>query len=703
MIRLAIIQTIFLIIVAIGIMNAQMPGFTRMDTFRISYDLGYSQGSALADIDNDGDIDLTIGNSSGFAPPNQSLLVYKNERKGNFTRIKTGDLATDYVPYGLQTASLVDVDNDGDWDACMPCLFYMNNGYGEFTREYLDPGSGTGCGIPVVSWVDVNQDGHLDFFIWYQNMQNNKLYTSNGDGTYSEVLDDPITSTPSCTEAASWADYDNDGDMDLFCASFSFLGKDPDLDQNMCFINEGGTFFQMDDSNSLVQYDQGSLAGSWGDYDNDRDLDLYLVTARGNNQLYQNDGAGNFTPLTIDPPDAQNKCFTGSAWGDFDNDGDLDLFVTSEQNDIDFVEEVVVAHFNMLLQNNGDGSFTEVASGNLKEDGGHSCALLDYDNDGDLDILIPNGSLGEPLVNYIYSNEGNGNNWINISCRGILSNASAIGARVYTKATIYGKAVWQMRELAQQTGLHSISSPRFHFGLGDAEMIDSIIILWPSGVEDIYLDVQANQFMRAIEDSTLEVDYSATNYIEYGPIIESLKVGTERDATIDLNDYFRLVSGDKVPEGAGEEISYMLFDDPEPDLLTSSLDGSLLTLHGGSSTGNSSVKLKVSADMYRERIDEIVVRVRTPTGIDATHAGRMVSVYPNPAYDRINVEFGQEPEGTTGIEIYDLSGRLCLVKKIEGGNPGASSISLAGLDKGLYFVCISNAVFVRTEKLLKTD
>ena len=114
--------------------QAQFPEFTRLDTCRITEDQGNSQGSALADIDGDGDIDLLIGNTSGFGN-DRPVLLYKNEREGNFSRIRNGDLATQDQPKMMPVASIVDVDNDGDWDVTTPCVFYLNNGYGEFTKE----------------------------------------------------------------------------------------------------------------------------------------------------------------------------------------------------------------------------------------------------------------------------------------------------------------------------------------------------------------------------------------------------------------------------------------------------------------------------------------------------------------------------------------------------------------------------------------
>jgi hypothetical protein len=392
--------------------------------------------------------------------------------------------------------------------------------------------------------------------------------------------------------------------MDVFCSNFYFTGTGVEQNRNACFINQEGSFTKMESSRSLLQDTKGSGGSSWGDYDNDGDLDLYIVTFRGTNHLYQNNGSGDFDQLTIDPAEAIDLGFMGSSWGDFDNDGDLDLFVTSDLNDGSIAD---FANFNMLFENNGDGSFIEVATGNLKTDGGHSCSILDHDNDGDLDILVPNGSLGSPLINYLYSNNGNENKWININCRGRISNSSAIGTRIWIKANINGQYVTQMRELAQQTGLHSISSPRFHLGLGDAEIADSIIIRWPLGQLDTFLNVPANQFYSAIEDSILKIDFSATNYIQYMPGIPAVKLyKSDTSVTIDLLEHFRLVAGDTVPEIFGDTLFFELQTNESDEIVSALLEDNILTLRPGSLEGSTMIQVIASAD-FTKRMDQISV------------------------------------------------------------------------------------------------
>ena len=696
--KICFLCSTFAILINVSVSNAQIPEFIRIETGALVQDLGNSQGSALADFDNDGDIDLLIGNSSYFSSSEQPVLLYKNERRGNFIRIKTGDLATQNQPKMMPTASLADVDNDGDWDVSTPCIFYLNDGYGIFTKEYLDPQSKSGCGDQIVTWADINNDGYLDMYIWRQMWNPNTLYLNNGNGTFTQVLNDVLATTPANSECLSWADFDNDGDMDVFSSNHSFSSLQPQFNRNFCFINEGGHFSQMASSRVLVQDTLGSAGASWGDYDNDGDLDLYVSTMRGTNHLYNNDGTGNFTQLTIDPEEAHNKGFLGSAWGDFDNDGDLDLFVTSDQNNLN---ATVMAHFNMLFQNNGDGSFTEVATSHLKEDGGHSCSLLDYDNDGDLDILVPNGSLGNPKINYIYANDGNDNNWINIYCKGTVSNASAIGTRIYVKATINEKSIWQMRELAQQTGIHSFSSPRFHFGLGKASTIDSMIIRWPSGITDTYQNLNINQFYSAIEDSVLEIDFKATNYIQLSPYFDDVLLSESGESrSIDLKDHYKLITGDTVPIFTGDTLEFTLHRNENQEAVNATLNGSVLTLNTGSAKGKSVIQVIASAG-FSSRMDQISVRNDIGSSALSIPTNQSVLIYPNPANDIIYIESKDNYSGI--VRITNIIGQLIYSKKLVENQSDILQIDLSEFPDGIYVITYTNTKNTVCQKIIKSS
>ncbi len=195
-----------------------------------------------------------------------------------------------------------------------------------------------------------------------------------------------------------------------------------------------------------------------------------------------------FTKITVGDIVNNGGNSNGCAWGDYDNDGDLDLFVAN------------YAQNNFLYQNNGNGAFTKITSGPIVYDGGNSIGSSwgDYDNDGDLDLFVANSNNQN---NFLYQNNLTGNQWINIRLIGTLSNTSAIGARVRVKARVLETPVWQMQEVSGQTGYAGQNSLNAEFGLKKAAIIDSIQIHWPSGAVNGYANVKVNQFLTLRENN----------------------------------------------------------------------------------------------------------------------------------------------------------------------------------------------------------
>ena len=180
------------------------------------------------------------------------------------------------------------------------------------------------------------------------------------------------------------------------------------------------------------------------------------------------------------------------AWGDYDNDGFLDLFVTT-------LGVGGAPQVNYLYHNNGNGSFTRILTGSPVGDIGRSvsCAWGDYDNDGFLDLVVARGGVFDAENNSLYHNNGNSNNWLKVRCVGTVSNRSAIGAKVRVKATIAGKTVWQLREINPWDALEA------HFGLGNATNVDVLRIEWPSGTVQEFPNVAAKQILTKLEPPRL--------------------------------------------------------------------------------------------------------------------------------------------------------------------------------------------------------
>jgi len=234
---------------------------------------------------------------------------------------------------------------------------------------------------------------------------------------------------------------------------------------------------------------------SWGDYDNDGRLDLVVCNNNAKNFLYHNDGNGQFSKVVAGPFASVAGTSSGNAWADYDNDGVLDLFIA------------VRGGMNLLLHNNGDGTFTKVTTGTLISDNGTwiGAAWGDINNDGFPDLFV--GNLAGN--NALYINAGNSNNWLCITCAGRISNRAAIGAKVRIKATISNRSMWQMREISGGGGLASQNDPRAQFGLGDATNVYIVRVEWPSGSMQELTDVAPNQFLTISEPSKLNVQYQS--------------------------------------------------------------------------------------------------------------------------------------------------------------------------------------------------
>ena len=303
-------------------------------------------------------------------------------------------------------------------------------------------------------------------------MSNNSLYTNDGDGSFSKVISGAVVTDGDSSRGCAWGDYDNDGDLDLFVSN---------ADQNnFLYTNNGDGSFSKVISGEVVTDVGDSFGCAWSDYDNDGDLDLFVSNLTGNNYLYTNDGDGSFTKVISGEVVTDGGASHACAWGDYDNDGDLDLFVSN-----------FAMSNNSLYTNDGDGSFSKVISGAVVTDGDSSrgCAWGDYDNDGDLDLFVSNDGQN----NFLYTNNGNGNNWLNIKCVGIASNISAIGAKVKVLATIGGSTISQLREISG--GTYSQDSLNAEFGLGDATSIAEIQVYWTNGQLTNMTSVTPNQYL----------------------------------------------------------------------------------------------------------------------------------------------------------------------------------------------------------------
>ena len=477
--------------------------FTKITQGDIVNDLGSFSGFAWGDFNNSGFLDLFASVYGG------TNILYRNHRDGNFGKIQQGDPDTDNDYH--TTAAAGDYDNDGYLDllvvagqgapAGRPNMLYHNNGDGTFSR--VSGGSLTNqLGFyRDCAWADYDNDGFLDFFVDDHGSANddggrNLLFHNNGNGTFTKITSGAVFNDISVGYGVQWGDYDNDGFMDLLVLN------NPTTTNGLNFLyhNERNGKFRRVLTNAVAtdRWPQGALTGAWGDYDNDGFQDLFITGNGAPNRLYHNNGDGTFTNIIDGPMSAQpaGGFSNGCTWGDYDNDGYLDLFVSNGDGP------------NGLFHNNGDGTFTQVLDGDLVNDGAPGvtfggCSWVDYDNDGFLDLFVHSApdSTGQ-VSNSLYHNDGNSNAWLEVKCIGTVANRSAIGTKVRVRAMIGGKSFWQLREINNGGGSQKIPLVA-HFGMGDATNVDIVRIEWPSGTVQEFPNVAAKQILTLTEPPRL--------------------------------------------------------------------------------------------------------------------------------------------------------------------------------------------------------
>ena len=496
-------------------------------------------GVAFIDYDNDGWMDLLALNGTRLEgdPPGVTNRLYKNNRDGTFTEVtaKAGLTRSGWA----SGVTVADYDNDGFDDIFISYYghnaLYHNNGDGTFSDVTKQAGLwrsevryGSGC-----TWVDYDRDGHLDLFVanylsttvdklpkpgsnpnctWKGvavncgprglPMGSAQLFHNNGDGTFTEVSKQSGVAAASGSYPMTCvaADYDNDGWPDIYVAC--------DSTPSWLFRNQhDGTFREEALERGIAVSEDGmeqaGMGVAVGDFDLDGNLDLFKTNfSDDTNVLYRNDGKGNFDDVTIRSGLAVETRYVG--WGtgmvDLDNDGLLDLFVVTGTVYPEVEKKLPTYPFRtprLVFRNLGDGRFEELIEeagpGVSDVHSSRGCAFGDFDNDGDIDILVWN--MNEPPSLLRNDLAGNGH-WLKVQLVGVRSNRSAIGARVTVR---YGNKQ-QAQEVSAQSSFYSVNDRRLHFGLGP-ETTAHLTIRWPNGALETIPNVSVNQLVVVRESS----------------------------------------------------------------------------------------------------------------------------------------------------------------------------------------------------------
>jgi enediyne biosynthesis protein E4 len=493
-------------------------------------------GAALFDFDNDGWLDILVlsGSRFGDPPPNASNRLYKNNRDGTFSDVtqKAGLFHSGYC-YGVTVG---DYNNDGHEDLFITGweqnILYRNNGNGTFSDVTKEAGLlsdkprfGSGC-----SFFDYDRDGKLDLFVSnyagfdmktvpragenttcnYEGVfcgprglpfGQHSLYRNNGNGTFTDVSAASgvakVSGGYGLTVTA--ADFDNDSWPDIYVACDST----PSL---LFHNNRDGTFTEQGLENGVALSDDGmeqaGMGVGIGDFKLDGNLDIIKTHfAADTPAVYINNGKGEFRDDTLRSGLASETRFI--SWGigieDLDNDGNPDIFWTTGgiYPELQTKPDQPYKTPRILFRNLGNGRFEELsreagpAIGALHCSRG--CAFGDFDNDGDVDILIVNQNEPPSLLR---NDLAGGNHWIKIKLTGVKSNRSAIGARV----TVQYAGRTQVRELLSQSSYLSVNDSRLHFGLGSVTAVD-LTVRWPSGGIEKFAHVAADRLVHITEGS----------------------------------------------------------------------------------------------------------------------------------------------------------------------------------------------------------
>ncbi len=452
--------------------------FTRVADPAIDAFVQSCSAASWIDADGDGDLDLFVTTWSGSTPN----VLFRNDGVAGFVR--DAAFGREVVTAESFGSGWADVDGDGRPEPFVSQLFTGGGTLFEATGGTFVPRPDvavTGTGVKGQgAWGDFDADGDPDLVIACLLGTGgittaNRLFVNDGGFAFTERDTSTLASVLDTHHTASWCDFDDDGDVDLAFACGGVGSSKRDRLWRNLRVETGNTFFTPFTGDPLVTDLHDSQLITWADVDNDGDRDAYVLNyTTYPNMLYRNDG-GTFTKRTgIGAIGTDTGLAHGAAWGDYDNDGDLDVYVARDGGQT-----------NRFYQNAGDGTFTSVTTGEFVTLGRSNWSAVagDYDRDGDLDLFAPVRDANGPGL--LYRNDlAPGAHWVEIHAVGAGGRFPVLGTKLRVHATIGGLPRWQVREVSASTGYGGHDMLDAHFGLGDAATIDTLIAEWPGGGRD---------------------------------------------------------------------------------------------------------------------------------------------------------------------------------------------------------------------------
>ncbi len=493
-------------------------------------------GAAFLDAEGDGDLDIYLLSGSTFGRPDPQAhnRLYRNDGPRPFVDVTARSGLGD-TSWSMG-AAVADFDNDGDADVYVTNYganrLFENDGTGRFSDVTAAAGVGDTLWGTGAAWGDYDRDGDLDLyaanFVRFRKDLRPRameycqwkgvevfygpeaypgapdvLYRNEGGGAFRDVSRESgvTVATPYKGFQPVFADLDDDGWPDIYVAD--------DTTPNLFYRNQGdGTFrdvsLRSGASHNVNGDVQAGMGVGLGDYDGDGDLDLFVTHFSDDyNTLYRNEGGGYFADLSFRAGvggASMPWVGWGTAFADLDNDADLDLFVANGH-----VYPVVDDHDlgtsyaqpNLVFANQGQGLFEDASSragpGLRVRKVSRGAAFGDYDDDGDVDILVLNADDAPTLLR----NDGAGGHWLGVRLRGRTSNRDGIGARI--RVTAGGRT--QMREVRAGASFLSSNDLRAHFGLGATTSVDRLAVSWPSGSVQVLEDLPVDRYLLIDEES----------------------------------------------------------------------------------------------------------------------------------------------------------------------------------------------------------